>query len=106
VAQAVERYLPERAYARGPPVAGAQAGAAGSAVERPVRLLARPRRLEQVQGEWSAPERVSGEWWRDPRREGFRREYYRVRTESGEELWVFVNRKAEKQELYLHGYFD
>jgi protein ImuB len=85
---------------------------------RPLRLLPKPERI-RLQGdilarapgkrwralEWHGPERLSGEWWLDARNaRGFARDYYRVVTESGEQLWVFQT--SRQSELYLHGYFD
>ncbi len=83
--------------------------------DRPARVLKSPVPLNQVQRfliqrsarlgtwtwevvEWVGPERISGEWWS----EGFDRDYYRVVTSSGEQLWVF----AADDSLYLHGFFD
>jgi hypothetical protein len=51
------------------------------------------------------PERLSGEWWNSSY-EGFNRDYYRMKTVQGEQLWVFINRKAKEPTYYLHGYFD
>ena len=91
----------------------------GSAIEparRPLRVLRRPERLE-VRGPlmrraagavtwrvmaWDGPERLSGEWWKG--RGGFDRDYYRVVTEDGRQLWVFEERG--NQRYWLQGYFD
>jgi hypothetical protein len=51
--------------------------------------------------EWHGPERLSGEWWES----GFSRDYYRVVTDQGLQLWVFFA-PTEPPELKLHGYFD
>ena len=40
----------------------------------------------------------------DPQLKGFNRDYYRVVTESGEQLWVFAI--PSREGFYLHGYFD
>ncbi|MFZ9595917.1 MAG: hypothetical protein ACO3A2_07545 [Bdellovibrionia bacterium] len=86
---------------------------------RPTRVLKKPQpfRLShphqiQVQGKtwkarkWSALERIAGEWWRDPQMQGFHRDYYQVSTETGEELWVFLDRNQNPPVFFLHGYFD
>ncbi len=44
------------------------------------------------------PERISGEWWKNP----YRREYYRACTRAGELLWLF----RERLRWWLHGYWD
>jgi protein ImuB len=105
------------------------------AYARPARLLRRPEPLDR-QGrllrhletgrswrvlDWEGPERLSGEWWHParhaggaeraefapPTARGFFRDYYRVLTETGEELWVFLNRKTgTRSSFYLHGFFD
>lgn len=49
------------------------------------------------------PERLSGDWWRDP----YRREYYRVCTAEGELLWVFREfRRDGRLRWWLHGWWD
>jgi protein ImuB len=55
---------------------------------------------------WMGPERISGEWWRDAGLCGFERDYYRVTTESGEELWIFLDLQSDPPDFYLQGYFD
>jgi protein ImuB len=111
----VKRYLPEKAYGRLVKKQPNEAYFSASAPlwpHRPTRLLKHPRPVERDPS-WTmldGPERLSGEWWNSSY-EGFFRDYYRVKTVSGEQLWVFVNRKAMKQEgaapaFYLHGYFD
>lgn len=128
VALPAERYLPEKAWVRG--LQGLSAGGASDAAlaptliaERPTRLLGRPEPLRKIESalftsdgrkwralSWDGPERLSGEWWKPewPWLEGFSRDYYRVRTEKGEQLWVFAVRKlpGTEPELYLHGFFD
>ncbi len=59
-----------------------------------------------VDGAWRAvrelqgPERLSGDWWEDP----YRREYYRVRTDTGDLLWVFYDLRQGR--WFWHGWWD
>lgn len=120
-----ERHLPERAFVRKtvsvPPLAHGAAWKSDTAsfADRPARVLKKPepllkegRVLKNLDGKqwkavsWEGPERLSGEWWKDSQFEGFNRDYYRVITEGGDQLWVFVNKKAKTPAFYLHGYFD
>ena len=49
------------------------------------------------------PERLSGDWWKDP----YRREYYRACTAEGELLWLFREyRPSGKLRWWLHGWWD
>jgi protein ImuB len=49
------------------------------------------------------PERLSGDWWKDP----YRREYYRACTAEGELLWLFREyRPSGKLHWWLHGWWD
>lgn len=85
---------------------------------RPLRLLNPPLRLQRL-GEWliapekkwrlkafQGPEKLEGEWWLG----GFEREYFRVDTEGGEQLWVFTApvcvKPGSPRALYLHGFYD
>jgi protein ImuB len=114
----VETYRPERAWARDVgECAGfvARAPGAVSAVSRPSRLLKYPEPLVRQDAllihremtkswkvtAWHGPERVKGEWWSEP----VARDYYRVTTAQGEELWVYRTPQSE-YEYYLQGYFD
>ena len=124
-----DRYLPERAYTRKLVTVPALSGDrkqrsldldGGDAPDRPARVLKQPeplikqgRVLKISNGRqwkavsWEGPERLSGEWWKDSDFEGFNRDYYRVITEGGDQLWVFVNKQASSEgAFYLHGYFD
>ena len=79
---------------------------------RPLRLLPSPKKLDFYQGVFASgkeswrlqnfdgPERLSGDWWNDM----FSREYYRVATDTGEQLWVYKD--LPTHQYYLHGYFD
>ncbi len=96
---------------------------------RPIRLLKKPELLLK-EGEdlvrnskrnqrwsivrWEGPERINGEWWDG----GFDRDYFRVHTRDGEQLWIYLSppvlekdgsgelRASGHPEFYLHGYFD
>lgn len=49
------------------------------------------------------PERLSGDWWKDP----YRREYYRACTAEGELLWLFREyRPSGTLRWWLHGWWD
>lgn len=136
VALPVERYLPEGAWVKTwdgegscPDVLPVRCG------RRPARVLKDPERLNYWKKDspsalfylisaqrvkrwkvvqWKGPERIMGEWWRegweDESAQGFDRDYYEVITETGEVLWVFLNRQADLStgapSFYLHGFFD
>jgi protein ImuB len=134
LAELVQRYLPERAWKRvlreprSAPQAPAPAPAPAlpaPAVEppsRPSRLLPQPHPL-WIEGAasagifvempakqrwharaWAGPERINGQWWEN----GFDRDYFRVSTEEGLDLWVYSESGAGGQagKFWLHGYFD
>ena len=68
-----------------------------------------PRELRDRSGRRSlivaeGPERLSGDWWKDP----YRREYYRACTEEGELLWLFREWRGRGKEAkwWLHGFYD
>lgn len=49
------------------------------------------------------PERLSGDWWKDP----YRREYFRVCTVDGELLWLYREiRRTGDPRWWLHGWWD
>lgn len=115
----VKRYLPEKAFQ--PSLKKEKPDAYTQPVwpHRPTRLLKSPEPLKREGAfvlhpltgrkwkvtEAEGPERLSGEWW-NSNYEGFNRDYYRLKTASGEELWVYLNRAAVEKVFYLHGYFD
>ena len=86
---------------------------------RPLRLLSRPTPVRVIallpdgpptwiattDGEhriaraWG-PERIETGWWRGP---DVQRDYFRLATESGGQLWVFHERRS--RQWYLHGVF-
>lgn len=128
IANPVSRHLPEGAFERikpgeGPREKKEKRESKGSKIaglpERPLRVLPKPELLE-VRGPllatvsagkkwlatgWNGPERISGEWWRDT---AFDRDYYRVATETGQDLWVYSERGSEREtrRYFLHGFFD
>lgn len=123
VAQPADRYLPEASWSKALNWKATEAAPAASqftSPQRPARLLPKPQDL-QLEGdtllhckrshrywrvlEWHGPERISGEWWSDPKAEGFHRDYYRVVAEGGEQLWVFSEPRSSSR-FFLHGYFD
>ncbi len=56
---------------------------------------------------WQGPERISGEWWLSPELQNTERDYYRLETESGDRLWVYLTpQNGTNRQLFLHGYFD
>ena len=132
----VQRYLPERAWKRAfphqpmPHVAApsplrpgsgqAPGGVRVEEVPRPTRLLKEalpllqqgdllahaPSRRSWHAVQWTGPERLSGEWWDDPKGLGYARDYYEVRTQEGERLWVYKVEGAEGPALWWQGVFD
>lgn len=88
-----------------------------SALERPTRLLAEPIPLVAL-GEggriaavrflgglhrvlsFSPPERLHGEWWREP----FDRDYHRALLDGLGACWIYRDRADGR--LWLHGFFD
>ena len=71
----------------------------------------RPREFRDRAGRRSlivaeGPERLSGDWWKDP----YRREYYRACTEDGELLWLYREWRGRGKERearwWLHGFYD
>ena len=111
----VESFKPENAWKRDWPDGGpAKAFNQNLTIfpQRPLRVLKDPIRIfksdnflqDQTQRweikDWDGPERLSGEWWDDE----FARDYFRIGTKQGEQLWVY--RIPDSDQLFLHGYFD
>ncbi len=119
VANLAEDYLPERAWQR---ALEALDKLPTEIPPRPARVLKKPVPLHKEGtflipslkkgkapkrwriSEWHGPERISVEWWMDPQLQGFNRDYYRLVTEAGDQLWVFST--PARGDYYLHGYFD
>jgi len=95
------------------------------AIDRPLRLLARPEPVEAiaevpdgppVHFRWrralyrivraEGPERIASEWWRD---DELSRDYFRVEDASGHRFWLFreglYERETATPRWYLHGVF-
>ena len=77
----------------------------------PVQVKTEAGRPLEVRGAGSAreiaaaegPERLSGDWWKDP----YRREYFRVCTVEGELLWLYREvRRSGELRWWLHGWWD
>lgn len=120
MAAPVDRYLPEKSWVKTLEVVKERVSVSAdvSSPSRPSRMLKEPEELQlrsrifthssgkqwRVQ-EWEGPERLSGEWWLGP---GFDRDYYRISSLGGEQLWVFVDRidAGGVPRFFLHGYFD
>ena len=95
------------------------------AIDRPLRLFARPEPIEAIAGvpdgppihfRWrralyritraEGPERIASEWWRD---DEMSRDYFRVEDVSGHRFWLFreglYGRETISPRWYLHGVF-
>ncbi|WP_397597107.1 Y-family DNA polymerase [Silanimonas sp.] len=70
---------------------------------RPLWLIDPPIVLrEVVEAVLAGPERIETAWWDD---EPVRRDYYRLRTRSGQEAWAFRPVGGEGGPWWLHGWF-
>jgi len=126
-AELVPRHDPGRAWRRRPPLEPSAPGGAHP-VPRPTRLARRPLLLVRA-GEWllhwgaagkarrwraldwQGPERIGSEWWLPrPSGEGLPpvdRDYWRVGTAEGTDLWVFCRQGEEARAgaLWLQGWW-
>lgn len=59
------------------------------------------QRREYVSDIVWGPERIETGWWRE---DAIRRDYYRVETTTHQRMWLF--RRREERDWYLHGCFD
>lgn len=108
-ASPTERYLPEKGWMK---ALDESQNLNQPFPLRPLRIYSNPRELSfqgktLVSGKkrWEmvnieGPERLSGEWWQ----ETLERDYFKVRTQLGEELWIF--RIIGTPQYFLHGLFD
>ncbi|HEY0148309.1 MAG TPA: DUF6504 family protein [Allosphingosinicella sp.] len=126
-ASAVESDVPERSVRRVHPLAPTHGWPAWP---RPVRLLARPERVEGVVAllpdqpprrfTWrgrsyrvaaaDGPERIHGEWWRRSGEAERVRDYFQVEDEEGSRFWLYrrgdgVDARTGDLSWYLHGVF-
>lgn len=70
---------------------------------RPLWLIDPPIVLrDAVDAVLAGPERIETAWWDD---EPVRRDYYRLRTRSGQEAWAFRPAGGEGGPWWLHGWF-
>ncbi len=130
---AEESHVPERAAFQ---VAGATAGdpaqwgfiADHGPPLRPIRLFARPERVETlasvpdgppIRFRWrrvmhtvarvEGPERISAEWWTEPEGLGLTRDYFRVEDQEGRRFWMFRDGlygvEAAHPNWFVHGLF-
>ena len=124
-------HLPERAVSLLPfaeAFAARQVAALRRVPERPIRLLARPERIEVAAAEvpegpprrflWrralyrvarvEGPERIAPEWWREPQ-DTPTRDYFRVEDEDGRRYWLFrqglYGQVPAAPRWFLHGLF-
>ena len=108
LATPVESYTPEKSWKK---TLTEPAFWENKLPERPIRILSKPHPMKRLEHyflcgtkKWKArsvegPERLSGEWWFHETE----RNYFRVATHEGEELWIFRNSIGE---YFLHGIFD
>lgn len=95
---------------------------------RPVRLFARPERIEAIaeapdgppaRFRWrrvlhdvaasEGPERIALDWWRDATGSALTRDYFRVETRAGARVWLYreglYGRETVQPRWFLHGLF-
>jgi protein ImuB len=106
----VDTHWPEKSVTRAPAKLAPAAGTPEGLPPRPTRLLAEPIRLPE---NWrrrctrlEGPERILPEWWETASHPP--RDYYRIRNEHGQRLWIFVEAGADPAESpgWLQGWFD
>lgn len=109
MASLVESYFPEKSWKKTlePPNVVKE-----SLPQRPLRILSTPKKLRRLDDffayrgkRWKikeifGPERLTGEWWFGEKE----RDYFRVVTYEGEQLWIYS--LGEAKEYFLHGIFD
>jgi protein ImuB len=124
----VESDVPERSVRQSAPLAHTRNWP--SEWPRPVRLLARPERVDKVIAElpdqpplrfsWrgethrirkaDGPERIYGEWWKHVSEADAVRDYFQVEDESGARFWLFrrgdgFDPRTGDLSWYIHGVF-
>jgi len=127
-----QSYLPERAVAILPVLDAPATKTWPAGTPRPIRLLAPPepveamapvpddpplmfrwRRLHHRVRHADGPERIAGEWWRNPHPSGTGdpgdiRDYYRVEDEEGRRFWLFragLYQPDQPARWFVHGVF-
>ena len=124
-----DTHQPERAVLHRPALAGAPPAGRmlpwrDAALERPIRLLARPEPLETLallpdgppqQFLWrrvlhrviaaEGPERILSDWWKSPT-PSTARDYFRAEDEAGQRFWLFRQHQAGAGATwFMHGFF-
>ena len=109
-AEAVESYTPEKSWRK--TLSEPSSLQPKTIAARPLRVLKKPLPLGRVDDylickdhRWKIEsigmlERLAGEWWMNESS----RDYMRIKTASGEELWIFTQDQTDH--LYLHGIYD
>ena len=69
---------------------------------RPLWLLREPRLATEALKISSSTERIENGWWGDT---DVRRDYFIARNRNGCHFWVYRQRRAGEQQLYIHGIF-
>ncbi len=66
-----------------------------------IRVGRQLHRIVRAEG----PERLTPEWWREPRAAWSTRDYYRIEDEQGARFWIFreTSRTGSAERWYLHG---
>jgi protein ImuB len=131
-----DTHIPERAVVARPLAASSAAAPAWTPPaeeaeappDRPLRLFARPERVEVIaevpegpplRFRWrrvvlevaraEGPERIAPEWWRPEDFERTTRDYFRVEDAEGRRYWLFreglYGRETNAPDWYVHGLF-
>lgn len=109
-AKVTERYLPEKSWIR--VLTAKDSVKSVPYPERPLRLFNPPISIARVGRFITAggqrytiqkikqKEKLSGEWWNSD----FQRDYFRVETAEGPDLWIYRDLKDSR--IYLHGLYE
>jgi protein ImuB len=121
---AVPSAIPERAVRRADPMME-NAMSWPAHLPRPSRLLSPPEPIHVIalmpdyppaKFRWrermhvvraaDGPERISGEWWKNPKETGEVRDYFRIENENGERYWLFrASIPDQPHRWFVHGVF-
>lgn len=119
-----ERAVRHKAALAGAPPSGRAEPLRDAALERPVRLLARPEPVETMalvpdgppqQFRWrrvlhrviaaEGPERILSDWWKSPA-PSTARDYFRAEDEAGQRFWLFRQQQVGAGATwFMHGFF-